>query len=308
MRASSLLAGAALLLGGCGWFGPVPYEGQVVDPAGHPLAGAVVASDKAATLTGADGRFRLPDSAGTLTARKIRYASLKVSRSMDRIVLTPEDRPVRVAWDQRWQSPAMEGLKGHLAANGFAITPVTDGALPEDQDLYVLASPSWFNQAAYEEYLRQAGRGAKILLLGEWGGYDGIDLAACNSLGTKAGITFVAAAVRTYSDRTPEEWLTFRPSKELLGTDLAKGVRLFTAGALDLQPPALSLLATDGEGIRIQSWSRGVQSVAAAGPLGRGSLVALADTSLWTDETDSDGSAHWKSLDNPAFAVSLLNW
>lgn len=308
MRARGLVAGLALLLSGCGLFAPIPYEGRVVDAEGKPIAGAVVASDKAAALTGADGRFTLPDSAGTLTVRKIRYQPRNVSRSMDRIVLSPDDRKVKVAWDQRWQSPGMEGLMGHLAANGFAVTPVKEGDLPADQDVYVLPSPAWFSKRAYEEYLRHAGRGAKVVVLGEWGGYDGIDLAACNALGSKAGITFVAAAVRTYSDRASEEWLTFRPSSTLLGTELPNGIRLFTAGALDLAPPAQSLLATDEQGIRIQAWSRGVQPVAAAGPLGRGSLVAVADTSLFTDETAPDGTPHWRSLDNPTFALSLLNW
>lgn len=307
MRARLLLA-ASLALAGCGMFGPVPYEGQVLDAAGHPLAGAVVASDRAAAITGADGRFALGDSAGALTVRKVRYAPRTVSRAMDRIVLSPSDRPVKVAWDQRWQSPAMEGLMGYLKEQGFEVTSVGSGALPADQDVYVLPSPAWFSHAAYEEYLRLAGRGAKLLVLGEWGGYDGVDLAACNALATKAGITFAAAAVRSYSDRSPEEWLTFHPAKTLLGTDLSRGVRLFTAGALDLQAPAMSLLATEADGIRIQAWSRGAQAVAGAGPLGRGSLLALADTSLFTDEVGPDGAPHWKSLDNPAFAVSLLDW
>lgn len=308
MRARGLLVAVGLLLSGCGLFAPVPFEGTVVDAGGKPLSGAVVSSDKSAALSDGDGRFFLPDSAGTLTVRKIRYQARIVSRSMDRIVLEPDGRKVTVAWDQRWQSPGMEGLMGHLAANGFAVTPIKEGNLPEDQDVYVLPSPAWFSQAAYEEYLRLAGRGAKLVVLGEWGGYDGIDLAACNALGSKAGITFVAAAVRTYSDRASEEWLTFKPSGGLLDAELPKGIRLFTAGALDVAAPARPLLTTDAEGIRIQSWSRGVQSVVAAGPLGRGSLVALADTSLFTDEKGPDGTTHWQSLDNPAFAVSLLNW
>lgn len=306
MRARAMAL--CLVLSGCGLFGPVPYEGQVIDRSGKPLAGAVVASDRAAVLTGADGRFTLPDSGGTLTVRKIRFAPRTVSRSMDRIVLSPSDQPVKVAWDQRWQSPAMQGLMGYLGAHGFTITPVITGSLPNDQEVYVLPSPAWFTKDAYEEYLRQAGRGAKLLVLGEWGGYDGIDLAACNALGSKAGISFAAAAVRSYSDRTPEEWLTLHPSEALMGAALEKGVRLFTSGALDLQGPAMSLMATDADGFRIQNWSHGAQNVLGAGPLGRGSLVALADTSAFTDEVAPDGTPHWKALDNPAFAVSLLNW
>ncbi|MNY39097.1 hypothetical protein D3C86_1737650 [compost metagenome] len=176
--------------------------------------------------------------------------------------------------------------------------------------MYVLPSPAWFNQAAYERYLRLAAQGAKLLVLGEWGGYDGIDFSACNSLSSQAGITFVPAAVRVYGEETagtPNEWLTIRQfDSASLATGLKQGIRLFTAGALDVKEPARILLRTGSGGVRIQAWSAGSQVLSAAGPLGRGSLVAFSDTSLFTDELGSDGTAHHKVLDNQAFAANLL--
>ncbi|MNX95346.1 hypothetical protein D3C86_1276170 [compost metagenome] len=149
-------------------------------------------------------------------------------------------------------------------------------------------------------------------MLGEWGGYDGVDFDACNSLAAQAGISFVPAAVRVYGTATggvgtPDEWLTLRRFESAsLASGLSQGIRLFTAGALEVKAPGQALLRTGEDAFRIQGWNAGPQVVAAAGPLGRGSLVALSDTSLFTDENAPDGTAHHRVLDNQAFAVNLL--
>lgn len=322
MRIKSLALAliAMTALSGCGWLqGLSAYRGRVVDPQGRPLAGVAIASDRSATLSAEDGTFTLADAGGAITARKVRYQPLQVDRGKGGdVVLTPTAAAVSVAWDERWQSPAMDGIISYLASQGFAITRVRDGELPADKQVYVLPSPAWFNQDAYQQYLRLAGAGAKLVVLGEWGGYDGVDFAACNSLATQAGISFVPAAVRVYGTETPDEWLTIKTfESRVLATGLKQGIRLFTAGALDVKAPAMTLLRTGQQGVRIQAlnearsiqaWSTGPQVLAAAGPLGRGSLVAFSDTSLWTDETGSDGTPHHRTLDNQAFAVNLLDY
>lgn len=313
MRISALALAMAILLAlpGCAWLqGLSAFRGKVVDSHGSPLAGVAIASDRAATLSAEDGTFVLADAGGAVTARKVRYQSRRVDPGRGgTIVLAPSDQLVTVAWDERWQSPAMEGVIAHLNGKGFDITRVRQGELPAGRQVYVLPSPAWFTQEAYQHYLRLASEGAKLVVLGEWGGYDGVDFAACNSLASQAGISFVPAAVRVYGMETPDEWLTIRSfDSASLATGLKQGIRLFTAGALDIKAPAVTLLKTGKEGVRIQAWSTGPQVLAAAGPLGRGSLVAFSDTSLWTDETGSDGTIHHKALDNQAFAVNLLNY
>lgn len=270
----------------------------------------MVASDQASTLSDAEGRFSLASAQGLVTVHKIRYQTRQLDPGQETtVILQPASRSIQVAWDQRWHPPAMGGLMRFLQTQGFAIHPVASGDLPAAQDIYVLPTPAWFTPEAYQRYLQVAGAGGKILLLGEWGGYDGVDMSACNALGAKAGIRFATAMVRTYAEGLPQEWLTLRSfGSSSLGQGLQQGVRLFTAGALDIDPQAFALIQTASEGVRIQSWSVGSQTLCAAGPLGRGMLLALSDTSLWTDETGSDGVPHWQTLDNARFAVNLFNW
>lgn len=300
----------ALLLSGCGWGAAGPYSGQVVDSNGQGLPGAVIASDQAATLSDGTGHFTLATAMGTVTVRKMRYHSRQVNPAQEStVILQSASRSLRVAWDQRWHPPAMGGLMQFLQTQGFAIRSIESGDLPGDMDLYVLPTPAWFTPEAYQRYLQVAGAGGKIVLLGEWGGYDGVDMSACNALGAKAGIRFATAMVRTYAMGLPQEWLTVRSFRSgALAQGMEQGVRLFTAGALDLEPQAYPLIQTASEGVRIQGWSVGSQTLCAAGPLGRGMILALSDTSLWTDETGSDGVPHWKTLDNARFAVNLFNW
>lgn len=308
--ASGALIACGLFVGGCAWGEAGPYAGRVVDADGKGLAGAVIASDQATTLSEGDGRFLLANPHGTVTVRKIRYQERQVDPARDTIVtLISASRSVKVAWDQRWQAPAMGGLMTHLQTQGFDVHAIASGDLPSGQDVYVLPTPAWFTPEAYQRYLRLAEEGGKIVLLGEWGGYDGIDITACNALGAKAGISFATAMIRTYESDLAQEWLTVRSfGTSSLGQEMKQGLRLFTAGALDVSPPAMPLLQTGTQGVRIQAWSLGVQTLCAAGPCGRGMLLALSDTSMWTDETAADGIPHWRTLDNARFAVNLLNW
>ncbi|MBO9542305.1 carboxypeptidase regulatory-like domain-containing protein [bacterium] len=318
MRTSAwgLVLGAVLGLAGCGWLdGFHGYQGKVVDANGKPLAGVAIASGRAATLSGEDGSFSLADSRGGVTFRKVRYQAREVDPGAGAsVVLKASEQPVSVVWDERWQSPAMNGVITYLQGKGFSIQRVRQGELPTGREVYVLPSPAWFNQEAYQAYLRLASEGAKLLVLGEWGGYDGVDFDACNSLASQAGISFVPAAVRVYGTGIggagmPDEWLTLRRFESAsLASGLSQGIRLFTAGVLEVKDPARALLRTGEDAFRIQAWSGGPQIVAAAGPLGRGSLVALSDTSLFTDENAPDGTAHHRVLDNQAFAVNLLEY
>lgn len=299
-----------LCLTGCGLLGGIkPYSGRVVDAQGQPIEGAAVASDHAAVLSDRNGRFMLPDAGGRVTVRKPRYQAVEVDPDRNSTVqLKASDAPVTVGWDERWQAPSMEGIKAYLQSHGFAVTTIRSGDLTPHQDVYVLPSPAWFTQDAYASYLHAASEGAKIVVLGEWGGYDGVDFNACNALATKAGLSFASATVRIYGGN-PEEFLTLRSiTSPTLAASITQGIRMYTAGALDVQAPGVPLVQTGGDGVRIQAWSVGTQTVAAAGALGRASLVALADTSLWTDETGTKGTPHWQTLDNATFAVNVLDY
>lgn len=306
MRARALLF--ALMLAGCAW--PVaPYAGQVVDPQGAPLEGATVSSEHGAALTDARGRFSLADGRGELRITHAGYQPVTPDRRLSVIPMRPTGQPLRVVWDARWSPPGMAGLQEHLSGRGIRVQVVTAGPLPVEHEVVVLACPAWFRAEARAEYAALAARGVKLVVVGEWGGYDGLDLQAVNAVAGLAGVRFAAAAVRSYASGAPDDWLTLQalPAGRLTG-ELSKGVRCFTAGALELEAGAVPLLRTDEASMRIQAWGSGSQVLVAAGAAGRGTLVAVADASLWTDEAGPDGLPHWRTLDNARLAERLLAW
>ncbi len=309
----AVILGLALALGGCGWnpWGGVTFKAVITDQAGLALPGAVASSDGKGAIADAAGRVELQGVTGKVRVQKTGYGRMEVDAQSGAVTLAKRETPVTVIWDERFSAPVpMEGLKSHLVNKGFSVSTLSAGPIPANVDVVVLSCPAWFNEEAYTEYMRAAHAGTKLVLLGEWGGYDGIDLAALTSLSSKAGISFESGQVRTYgSEGQPQSWLTLTSiSPSPLASGISTGVTVFTAGVLSVSAPAQALLGTDPKAIRILRWDVGAQTLAAMGPLGRSQVVAIADASLFSDEAGPDSTAQWKASDNARFAENVMSW
>lgn len=303
----------ALQLAGCGWnpWAKPTFKALITDATGTPLPGAVASSDGRAAIADAEGRVELADAGSRVWVQKTGYAPLEVDVRTDAVSLNKRDRPISIVWDERFSAPVkMEGLKSHLVGHGMEIRTLHQGELPQGAEVLVLACPSWFTEDAYKQYMRAAHAGSKLVLLGEWGGFDGVDLAALTAIASQAGITFESGQVRVYgSDGQPQSWLKLdRVSPAPLASGISSGVTVFTAGVLSVEAPAQVILASRPEAIRILRWEVGTQTVAAMGPLGRSQVVAIADASLFSDDAGPDGTAQWKSADNVRFAENVMAW
>lgn len=312
LRILAALALTATSLVGCGWnpFAGKTFKAVITDQAGVPLPGAVASSDGKAAIADQAGRVELSDVKDRVHVQKTGYDPLSVDAQTGSVVLAKRSTPLRVVWDERYGAPVpMTGLMSHLAGRGFQIRSLRTGALPPDADVVVLSCPAYFDESAYTQYMQAAHAGTKLVLLGEWGGFDGIDLAALTSIASKAGISFESGQVRTYSaSGQPQAWLSILDKQSPLASDLKAGVTLFTAGVLQVKPPARVALQSDPSAIRILRWDVGSQTLGAIGPLGRSQVVALADASLFSDEAGPDGQPQWKAADNPRFAENVLAW
>ena len=314
MRAKQLVIGLlALGLSGCGWnpFGGATFKAVITDQAGVPLPGAVASSGGKGAIADARGQVELPGVGARVWVQKTGYSRLEVDAKTGSVSLAKRSEPLTVIWDERFSAPVpMEGIKSHLVNRGFQVSTLTSGPLPQDADVIVLACPSWFNEDAYTQYMRAAYAGTKLVLLGEWGGFDGVDLAALTSLSSKAGISFDSGQVRVYSQEgQPQSWLTLSGVQPApLASGLNTGVTVFTAGVLSTQAPAQAILRSSDTSIRILRWDVGPQTLAAMGPLGRAQVVAIADSSLFSDQTGPDGSPQWKASDNARFAENVMSW
>lgn len=305
--------GLGVLLAGCGWnpFGGETFRAVVSDAQGQPLPGAVASFEGRGAISDAAGRVELWGVTGRVWVQKTGYGRLEVDVRTGSVTLAKRTAPVKVVWDERYSSGLkLEGIKTHLADRGFDVRTLSGGAIPQDADVVVLACPAWFDEDAYSQYMRQVFLGSKLVLLGEWGGYDGVDLAALTSIASKAGISFESGQVRVYtSGGQAQSWLSIKgitPSP--LAAGVGAGVTVFTAGVLKTEGQAQAVLTSMPEAVRIQRWEAGAQTVAAMGPLGRSQVVAIADTSLWSDDPGPDGSPQFKASDNARFAENVMGW
>ena len=301
------------LLAGCGWnpFGGATFKAVITDQSGVPLPGAVASSDGKGAIADAQGRVELSGVGKRVWVQKTGYGRLEVDAQTSAVTLSKRQGPLTIIWDERFSTPIpMEGLKSHLVNRGFTVSTLTSGALPANADVIVLACPAWFTEEAYTQYMRAAYAGTKLVLLGEWGGFEGVDLAALTSLAGKAGISFDSGQVRLYSSEgQPQAWLTLSGiSPSPLASGISKGVTVFTAGALGVSEPAKAILRSDDKTIRILRWDVGPQTLAAMGPLGSSQVVAIADSSLFSDQAGPDGAAQWKASDNARFAENVMAW
>lgn len=317
MRAEGRFAFWLLLTGfalsACGWnpFGGRTFTARVTDAAGQPLPGAVASSEGHAAIADAQGRVTLSGVGTRVRVQKTGYSPSEVEYRTGAVSLTRRTEPLRVIWDERFTNGLrMEGLKAHLASKGLDVQTLTSGALPAGFDTAVLACPAWFTETAYSEYMRAAQAGTKLVLLGEWGGYDGVDLVALTSLAAKAGITFDSGQVRLYGEGgQPQSWLSIKGiAPAPLAAGIQNGVTVFTSGVLSVASPATPVLTSMPEAVRILRWDVGAQTVAATGPLGRSLVLAIADSSLFSDEAGPDGSPQWKAADNARFAENVMGW
>jgi hypothetical protein len=243
--------------------------------------------------------------------QKTGYGRLEVDAQSGAVTLAKRATPVTIVWDERFSAPVpMEGLKSHLVNRGFSVSTLSSGAPPAEADVLVLSCPSWFTEEAYGQYMRAAHAGTKLILLGEWGGHDGVDLAALTSISSKAGISFQSGQVRVYgSEGQPQSWLSLSEiSPSPLASGVTAGVTVFTAGLLALEAPARAVLASDPKAIRILRWEVGAQTLAAMGPLGKSQVLAIADSSLFSDATGPQGAPQWKATDNARFAENVMAW
>ena len=312
-HAGTLLAMLFLLLSGCGWnpFAGATFSAVIRDQAGQPLPGAVASSEGRGAIADAEGRVQLSDVRGRVSVQKTGYGRLEVDPQTGAVTLAKRQAPLSIAWDERYSAPvAMEGIKGHLVNRGFKVATLKSGPLPEAADVVVLACPSWFDESAYSQYMRAAYAGTKLVLLGEWGGFDGVDLAALTSLSSKAGISFDSAQVRVYgSGGQAQSWISVKGvAPSTLASGISSGVTVFTSGALKVEAPAQAVLTSEPSAIRILRWDVGVQTLAALGPLGSSQVVAIADSSLFSDENGPEGNPQWKASDNPRFAENVMAW
>ncbi|MBI6546952.1 MAG: carboxypeptidase regulatory-like domain-containing protein [Cyanobacteria bacterium NC_groundwater_1444_Ag_S-0.65um_54_12] len=308
MRYLLISATAALNLG-CSSPTMINLSGHVLDATGKPLAGVTVTTKTNSTITAASGAWQLiglPND--TLQLRKVGFHTQVIPAGNSEVRLTATPGPIRVVWDERWLPQPTAGLKAYLSSKGLAIITIAHGALPP-AEVVVLLSPAFFTAEAAQQLLAMSRSGSTLIIAGEWGGYPGVDREALNLLSQPAGITFEGSLIRNLTTTGVSEWLS--PLFIDPAISPANGARFFSAGYLTIVPPAKPFAISGERSYRVasSSWSKGSQVLAAYSPLGAGKIIALSDTSCFSDETvRSQKSPRWQSSDNANLMLELIRF
>lgn len=286
--------------------------GTAKDQAGQALAGARASVGEAAAIAGSDGSFRLegvPLGSQTLTLARTGYlpSSLPLQvvaqTSAGTFTLGPGNRTVafdnasqvfsggRTVWD------SLASARQALVDGGFA---VATGAASQP-DIRVVVAPSAASYpdpgAAAESLASFVAKGGKLILLGEWGGFEGYSPVVLDRLAQPYGFDFGADLLRVTDQATPEDPAIANVS---LPWPVAGGIKLWGASTIFAPPPAMVLASSGPKGYRVASYG-GDWPVAIALCYGKGLVVAVGDASAWTDP-------HLGEAGNRGFWSAIFAW
>lgn len=307
----------AASLWSCGAAGPpqplFTTTGQLIDTAGHPIAGAVVSDGSVGTLTGEDGRYALGVFHKSLEATKPGFEAVRfqaVEGEAAPLRLMPHKSQTRVGVDDRGVGAQLDGLRQYLAQVGFKTQPYPATPLDQLDALIIAAPPAMSAQeiAAIQAWIRGGGR---LILLGEWGGFPGQDLGTLNALADGSGIQFSGGTVKQAgADASASDWFSVTGLAPASFSSLvgAGTIDLYATTSLDVTGGAESLFDSGPLSYAVLS-RMGRQVLGAVGADAQGKVFAIGDASLWLDaDSGGTGQPNWQRGANKALAVAMLSW
>lgn len=315
-RAIYVCFAAAMLacLNGCGIFGPpqpkFTARGQVVDPQGRVVPGAVVTDGQVSALTDEAGRFALPvfDEALTVAKPGFQEGRIVARDGQDAsIALAASPAGTRAALDGRWAGKDLAGLRAALADAADEVVAYPGTPLSK-LDVLLMVTPGAVpsaERAAIAAWVRDGGR---LVLCGEWGGFPDQDLGTLNDLAGPAGLTFSGGTVKQL-DGADLTLRVARATPASLGARVGEeAVTLYAASDVKVAGPARAVLASGARTYAVLAAGQ-APVVAGVGPAGKGKVFAIGDSSLWRDE-DSEGRGvpNLRHGGNSRLVAALLGW
>jgi len=285
---------------------------------GQPVWGARVLSGDAWTFTGQDGKFSLSGvaaGAGTLKIRKGGYQGLDQSvtvngaASLGTLSLSALGGNRTVALVNPADSfgggtqtvgsefkAFLDGLNNGLArASSLESAQVRLLVSPRLTSAGVGAAP---DAAATREWV--AG-GGTLIVTGEWGGFGDYNPEAINKLTRPFGLAVRPDLVRISGQTPQSEWVPATVNPAFPVSRGASALKLYTGCSVMASPMATAIASSGASGYRVQAFTTGEQTLAAAVPYGNGLVVLVGDTSAWVGN-------HLNEAGNRQFMLNLFGW
>jgi hypothetical protein len=295
--------------------GEAGITGRIVDAAtGAGIAGARVLSGDNLAYSSADGAFRLAGLAPgshALKFRKTGYqpldaAGAQAGADLGAVAIATATVTVDFAnatsvFSTQAASGVLRGLKDALLAAGAAVKDDD----PAGATVHVLAAPGADVASKTDGLLGKVKGGDKLVVLGEWGGLAGYSPETVAALLGPAGLAIEPDLVRSAKHAGRPDWP--------LGTPVAPwpfptgDVALFQPASVFAVAPAQAILRAAG-GYRVASAPPRDPVLAAVAPYGDGLVVAVGDTSAWSDVNTTGAGPDLGFKENRTYVVNLILW
>lgn len=303
------------------------YTGRVVDAQGQPVVNASVFDTRQSVLTDKDGHFELQYANGGNLRLSIaksgfevfsRFIDIKVSdqntsESLGTLNLSPADAPLTLGIDQSHSSSSLlsrySNMQSQLKSLGYSVNTLSGNLLDQLQNLdaLLILSPSKaFNLEEISAIQAFVLSGKKLIVTGEWGGFSGFSAQSANQLLAPFSLQF---GVDTLNDNGVH--LDIQSLNEHALTDSVSQLKLFTTGSVRITKPdanAQVVARSGAESFRIASNS-GSFGVVVGAHFGAGKVVAIGDSSLWSDEDSTgSGSPNFFAAGNAKLLEQIMKW
>lgn len=285
--------------------------GNVVDGTGNPVWGAWVSDGLCDAITDAQGSYQLagcPAGAQTLTVRKTGFASGQLPVTIQGATTAP-NLTLQAAAKQLYLFNGNPGnfsqLLNLLSTNGFNVNAGSAA------DTWLIISPSNLPSGAAAQVANFVASGGKLIVMGEWGGDAGYNPDVLNAVLQPFGLFVNPDLVRSPANEggRPEYPVI---SNLLAGNPASKNVAslgLFESASLYTVPPAVAMALPGAPAYQVMDVSSaGYLPVAAYTQSGKGLVVALGDSSAWSDSSTLGNGADLAQLGNKTFMLNLFDW
>lgn len=304
-------------------------SGQILDPSGQPVVGAAIFDTRQTVLSDAEGRFTLSylqaadlqlsiGKTGYMRLEQPLSVALNQPRDLGTLTLQRQLQPLRAMLDTSHQPLGRQaeealadyqGLQQLLSQQGYQLISSADllNAL-QQLDVLILLSPSQpfsvEESSAIQAFVRQGG---KLILSAEWAGFNGFLSSAANQLLQPFQLRFGMDTLRQGGHG-------FVTISQFINHPITQGlnqIQIYQAGSVEVlnsDPLAQILARSPEDSFRILNNS-GAFGVVAATAYGTGKVIAISDTSLWSDtDSDGSGSSNLNSADNRRLLEQILAW
>ncbi|MFN8671418.1 MAG: hypothetical protein U0457_04940 [Candidatus Sericytochromatia bacterium] len=318
---------------------------KVVSDSGQPIESALVSLNNSAVLTDENGVFKLDiaeiTSSMFITISKTGFKPKDITnfnfsknanldlgnislnkREEKKLLLDTSKNPLGNKSDTETIN-SLSSFSKIASDNGFSFLygNFFNTSNIDDIDTLILMAPSVeYTNSEIEKIIDFVKIGKKVIVTGEWGGFQYFSANNINNLLAYANLKInpdiIKEKNRTFITKNTDYVISNNLSEHFITKNL-KSVSFYSSASIDIINQGLMPLnnnitkiiaSTSSEGFRIQNFNKGVTGFAAVSTIGNGKLVLLGDTSIFTDSLSDDLKSDISAYDNKKFIANILNW